>query len=969
MHRHIFRIVPFLAIFAAASSLPAQVTQHRGETYDQFNTRRIQEETANHRNNNPTFSGPRPSDNADWSAWNGLIERYNARHATLPAGPSAPRVVSAEERAAAEARASDARATQYQRELENRDQGILNRYAELRKKGDLSATLRVGQIFDRGAVPAQNTYNGTKSEMAFRLYHEARSLQSPEQKACYLGIIPRLLGRAQESTPGNYLGYFKGEKERRQRDGMTDNEKFVIEQSMISMRKGGEWNKDLLLALWYQHGDIGLGSLQTFTAFYDSLASDRRAYLPKPIAPGDRQAECLRLLKNVQAAHPSLGNYFIGAMTVTYGTSNPLYLETLKKLAGPVVPLAGDKDNTYALVFQEEARLLLANLHLKKKVPNPSDEIALLLLRGCHGFSWPDARLAAGDLIYRGQLETPHPFQEAVDDYESVFRDDPDANYPLHKYRAAISRGLIKLTGETASERLRLPPDLAAAQAEFERAQAVKVIDGADEARCRALFVQAIGSDATLAAKAAQTLAADKRELWLVSTGLLHARGQGGLPRDPKKAQEHFQQALDLKSGANTRIRGPDAVAVVEALRELQKEQLLPTGPGPAYETFLDRALRHNPTIYVPSLASVEQRLAQGEPNQPLAVTYRRAIKDLERLAGMDGGGALQPATMIRRAIADLEIPLEPELSLCLSAVVSPEDKKPWQEAFAAKGPARVAALAGIKQPTATPLIAALQAREKFISGDTFAAAQSGLAELCAFAEKGSLDALRLLARKDTAWRSHEAPLYGQKPNTAPLWSEFFVKRTKAAALARFEGNFPNDSLGFHRMDAQAHWNTAHFYGEPAVESQLARLHQSIPPEHRKTLNSSIYTVAEWAQFAPVEVALTTLNDEWWFLPHVERFKAACHAFYSISGQRPLIEPYLSRELKGLTDSDHTEFGNYHLLRAIYAARGVIAAAKSEDAQKHLDEALNKQKAGGKLDPALLEEARTEIRRVKESEK
>jgi hypothetical protein len=955
-----------LGLLALSSVAFAQTGQRRSETYDEYNTRRIREETANHRNNNPTFRGSKPSDNVDWSAWNSLIERYNARHATMPASASAPQVVSAAEKAAATARARDASAAQYQRELDNKNQGILNRHAALRTKGDRPATLRLGQIFDVDLVPPKNSYNGTKSEMAFRLYHEARLLNSPEQTACYLGIIPKLLDPAQETTPGHILGFLKWDRDMGQRYHIQDGEKLFADRCMTYLRSSNrkDWASDLLLALWYQHGDIGLGPLQAHADYYAALPSHLRGSHEKPIPPADRQAECLRLLKNVQAVHPSLGHYFIGAMTATYGTKNPLYLETLKKLAGPLVPLAGDKDNAYALVFQEEARLLLANLHLSRKVPNPSDEIALLLLRSCHGFSWAEARLSASNLIYRNQLERLHPLQEAVDDLESVFRDDPAAHYPRHKYRAAILRGLIKLTGETSSDRLRLPPDLAAAQAEFARAQTVKGLsDEQSEARCRELFVQAIGPDATMAAQAAQLLAADKRELWLVSTGLLRARGQGGLPRDPKIAMELFQRAIDLKLGSNSRIRGPDAIAVVEALHGLQKEKLLPAELGVVYETFLKGAARQNPMLLLPSL---ERRLARPEGAHPIAVTYRAILKDLEHIAATDSGLALRPVTMVRRAITDLKTPLEGELTLCLANVVAPGERQPWLDAFAAKGAARIQALAGIAQPTAQPLVAALQAREKIIRGATLAEAQAGLAELRTLATAGSLDAVRLLAREDTAWRSPEAPLDGDatKTNTAHHWSNHLVRRSKAFSLALFEGNFHTKPFPFRAIEAQAHCIASHLHGEPRAEPYLDVLNKALPPELAKTLGSSKFTTEEWDRFARVESALSTMNGEWWFLPPVARHKTACQVFFSADRHRPLIEFYLERELKELPAQENSARGNVHLLQTIYAARGASPAAKSEDAQRHFDEALKLQKAGGVLDPALLEEAQAELRKI-----
>jgi hypothetical protein len=908
----------------ATLSARTEVTQRSGESYDEYNTRRIQEETANFRNNNPTFTGPSASSQADWSSWQGMIDRYNARHSRSEPQPIR---FDPEVRKRAQADADNQRLmARIDAQLEAARSEAFDRINEPAKEGKSWALLRVGQYFS--STGGRYLPDGEDPDVAaFNLYCRAGDGNSVERQACLLGAIPGLLDARQKKSFGWRL--------ERLRD-LMDGGRIAPEFAVGVLEKGvaeGDWVDALVLALWMQHYEISVSlkvrypdhipEAEQSNEYRESVASHRYGVIP---TPEDRPRKVRELLELVKAKVPWLGTYFIGAQVMTASDDQGEYLAALRSIVDNPTPIPGDTEGYYSTVLQDEARRLLAQAHLKKRIPGARDDVALLLLRNLDGPTGYDGMLEAANLVFNEQVGVnPVRMLEAAQDFERISRavkkygakellglDHKDALYKAHLLRA-----LVNLSPDSATTKPGAGRNLM--QAEIELSLALEqadspVLRSKSEALTRYRAMCAMyPTDAAFPHRESNSAVmqhlrgATDDALAQSTLGLLYARGEGGLNRDPRRAIDFFQVAIDDKAAFQS-LRISDVLAMAGAIDELLA----------AKEFEWDYRWR-NVAIYRHCLS----RLSAHEPEY---VRFR-----LDRIVQEDA-----VRTAIATAIekdANLENGIPGRLAALGDVGVYPA----WKEAFALSGPARLAAIGKLPMQGATVLAQALRAQGIICQSNSVKDTLKAIDDLMALTAAGSPMARKLCERDDTRMVTSVITPFQSR---ASRWLIPYIDRSLNVALARFEE--------FHRQpDADGPWELARMEWKIALSkgylparAELARIQQEVPLPGGLKPNPSPHTDPEWEFILRLEKFVLGQPENFWANEPADQIYLVCQNLEK-AGLAELLTPYLALETERISAWDRHAKATIGLLRARCLAKGTGVVQSIPDAQAALTYVLS----------------------------
>jgi hypothetical protein len=902
----------------------AEVTQRRGESYDEYNTRRIQEETANFRNNNPTFNGPSPSSQADWSSWQGMIDRYNARHSrSEPQPPRMDREVQKRAQADADHQRQMAR---IDAQLDAARSEAFDHINEPAKEGKSWALLQLGQYFcSTGGMYLPDSEDPEVA--AFNLYCRAGDGSSVERQACLLGAIPGLLDARQKKSFGWRLARLRHLME----GGLIEPEFAVgvLEKGVAD----GDWVDALVLALWMQHYEISVSLKvrypdhipegQQSKEYRESVASHRYGRIPKP---DDQPRKVRELLELVKAKVPWLGTYFIGAMITTYRDNDGEYLAALKTIVDNPTPIPGDTEGYYSTVLQDEARRLLAHLHLKKRIPDAREDVGLLLLRNLDGPTGYHGMLEAANLVFNEQVAVnPVRRLEAAQDFERIgravkkygAREFVGLEHKDVLYKAHLLRALVNLSGRPGTNEGMAGRNLM--QAEIELSLAMEQADSGElrsrgEALTRYRAMCALfPADAAFphredsSAVMKHLLDATDDAVAQCTLGLLYARGEAGPKRDAQRAIDYFQGAIEARNAAQS-LRTSDVYAMAEAIDELLA----------AKELEWDYRWR-NVAIYRYCL----NRLSDHEP---AFVRFR-----LDRIVEEDA---------VRTAIAtaiEKDANLEDGIPSRLAALGDGGVYPAWKAAFAAKGPARFAAIGKLPMQGATVLAQALQAHDTIRQSRSVKDTLSAIDRLLALTAAGSPMARKLCERDDT--RMVQGVITPFLSRTS-RWLIPYFERSLCVALARFEE--------FHRQPksdspwelARMEWKIALSKGYLPARTELARIQQEVPLPGGMQPNPSPHTDAEWEVILRLEKFVLGQPEKFWANEPADQVYLICQDLDK-AGLAELLMPYIALENERISAWDRQAKATLGLLSARCLAKGIGVAPSLPEAQAALTYALS----------------------------
>lgn len=902
--------------------LCAQVTQHRGESYDEYYTRKVRDETANFRNNNPTFNGTRPSANADWSSWDGIIARYNQRHgAAAPVSPAEdPAEQSRRARRIEEQQASAA----IDRRMIEADNAAVRAYNEVHAAaaaGDRTATLRLAERFEYNNLAPGLLYpRETRLNRAFWLYHRAMEGPTPQIRLQFFGTFPALLAPAEfKYTAGEWIQILR----------RYESSASALEV-LTKADAAGDVVASLVLGAWYQLSFIGF-------AMYDG-----------PLGAGPRLVESRRLYEKVAGRFPALGRYFLGTLDESDASQRLLFA-----LAEAPPPLPGDKDGLLTGMIRAHTRIHLAERILKGNIPGGTAATAAALLQDCAPAE-NAANAILGNRVFAASVFDPIsvalnalessavqlPLRTGAAAFEKIpqFSGGPNPN-GWYRGRGLLLRGIAELTGEQADGSLGKPDpaaalrSFAAAREQFENGQCLAPVFGEkedlNEARTRELALDYLRGTGPGAATVVDRLSRLNNKVAAARAGILCARGGPGFPAAPGRALAFFSRALvifkkralmDMSAIPGGSLRTIDVAEIADALADLLRahpeagadavsviRKCLPLTQGQSrpetYAFFAEYRLRGRPV-----------HDDYWEDNYKTAIVLLRQAADASpAFAGLRAEAA------IRRAL-DLGDIIERRVPDRLKALGDDPAARPWQEAFAQSGDARVAALAKIPGETARLLTRALIAYERVCEGRTFAEAFRALGELADLTAAGSLDACHLLKRCDGAWRR------GLATGNATRWLNAVVPPLRARATAKMLEGVTAPEAPFYLETARNGWFAARDLGVPEAVPALQRIlpilgnSPSAGPADLPARQQRITNRAEVMAF------LVGLPDEFWTKATSVQLNLACAAMEK-AGQTALIPRYLAAEseLVGARD-DTTQAGLlFHTARCALKGWGVPA--------------------------------------------
>lgn len=868
----------------------AQVTQRRGESYDEYYTRKVQDETANFRNNNPTFGGTRPSEKADWSSWDGIIARYNQRHGT--ATPTAPAEDPAEPARRARRLEEQQASAAIDRRMIEADNAAIRAFNELHEAaaaGDRSATLRLAERFEyNDLVPGLTYSRDTRLNRAFWLYHRAMEGPTPRIRLQFYGMFPALLAPTEfKYTAGEWIQVLR---------------KYETPASMFEVLTkadaAGDLVASLVLGAWYQLTNVGF------------------ATYAGPLDQNQRLVEARRLYEKVSRRFPALGTYFLGTLDESDASQRLFFA-----LAEAPPPLPGDKDGLLTGMIRAHTRILLAEQILRASIPGGTAATAAALLQDCAPAE-NAANAILGNRVFAASVFDPIsvelnaldrairlPLLTGAAAFEKIpqFTDGPNPN-GWYRGRGLLLRGIAELTGEQ-SDGIRATPDPAAAQrsfaaarAQFENGQCRPPTFGDDEdlkeVRTRLLSLEFLRGTGAGVATIVDQLRRMENKVASARAGILCARGAPGFPANPDRALAFFRSALVIfKKGAlmnmaeipGGRLRVIDAAEIADALAELLRAH--PSAAADAVPV-IRKCLplsqgRSRPETYA---FFAEYRL-RGRPvhDDYWEDNYKTAIVLLRQAAEASPAFAgLRAEAAIRRAI-EIDDVIERRVPDRLKALGDEPAARPWVEAFALTGDARVAALAKIPGDTARLLTRALIAYERVCEGRTFAEAYDALRELADLTAAGSLDACHLLKRCDGAWRR------GLATGNATRWLNAVLPPLRALATAKMLEGVTAPEAPFYLQTARNGWFAARDLGVPEAVPALQRILPILgnsPSAGPADLPARQQRVADRAQ---VMAFLVGLPAEFWTRTTSVQVNIACAAMEK-AGATSLIPRYLAAE-------------------------------------------------------------------------
>lgn len=646
---------PAALVLVALALFPtvfAEDTRRAWETFDEANTRRIREETANFRNNNPDFTGPRPSDKADWSSWDGIIARYKRRHGELPTEPppatpteSGDSGVSARLSAQIDAAYEEKKAKEFQRIYDG---------AYKEKAPDMMielANVFATQFYYPDSLKLPASPADTAMNHLMRVYGTSSSLRA---RIFMLGLMPSVLepDRYQSTeSPGAVMIFARG--------GIGD-QRFAASDTLDVLRtraaRGGAF-ASLAIGTWQLFNSFGEGSFPAGAA------------VPAAV---ERQ-EIRAAFERVYAHCPYLGRYFIGSLLWRFDDVGGESVASLLSLIDNPNYLPGDTTGYYTRMLKDEARRMLATAHFDHRVPGASHRAAIRILRSCEGPFYAYALYEAAQRVFYDDLSEQDSLLEAAEDYLQVEaagraiakEDDPWMPRDGLLYHVHLLRALAALYGDTPRWGAAPSADLGEAERELTAAATAVGSAGDPEARLRLTVFRARQGDAT--ARAA--LDADKSPLARIELARLALRDAANVA-DAERALEQIRLALLDESGRVRRCDyfavGYDLLQAVERFEEA-RDSICRIGGVVGNRQRLSfaeqRAVQDTFTQLrkIPEPAKVEPEPVAVQPFPDLTdMDYSTAIDRVsEWAAQQDGvaGGAITPARQeLRRAIGEFLI-------------------------------------------------------------------------------------------------------------------------------------------------------------------------------------------------------------------------------------------------------------------------------------------------------------------------
>ena len=886
-----FCLIPLVVSIGLAIPLSAQVAQRRGETYDEYYTRKVQDETANFRNNNPTFDGTRPSANANWSSWDGIIARYNQRHGS--SAPTPPAEEPAEQARRARRIEEQQASAAIDRRLIEADNAAVRAYNEVHAAaagGDRSATLRLAERFEYNNLAPGLIYpRETRLNRAFWLYHRAMEGPTPRIRLQFFGTFPALLAPGEfKYTVGEWIQIL----------ARYESSASTLEV-LTKADAAGDLVATLVLGAWYQFNFIGFG-------MYGG-----------PLSAGQRLDESRRLYEKVARRFPALGTFFLGTLDESDASQRLLFA-----LAEAPPPLAGDKDGLLTGMIRAHTRILLAERILRGNIPGGTAATAAALLQDCAPAE-NAAHAILGNRVFAASVFDPLavnlnalesaavrlPLRTGAAAFEQIpqFSGGPNPN-GWYRGRGLLLRGIAELTGEQTDGSHGAPDpaaalrSFAAARDQFENGQCLAPVFGEkedlNEARTRELALDYLRGSGPGAAAVVERLHRLNNKVAAARAGILCARGGPGFPADPGRALAFFSRALvifkkralmDMSAIPGGSLRVIDAAEIADALADLLRthpeagadavpviRKCLPLSQG-----------RSRPETYA---FFAEYRL-RGRPvhDDYWEDDYTAAIVLLRQAADASPAFAgLRAEAAIRRAL-DLGDIIERRVPDRLQALGNDPAARPWVEAFTLTGDARAAALAKIPGDTARLLTRALIAYVRVCESRTFAEAFRALGELADLTAAGSLDACHLLKRCDGAWRR------GLATGNATRWLNAVLPPLRAHATAKMLEGVTAPEAPFYLETARNGWFAARDLGVPEAVPALQRILRILgnsPSAGPADLPARQQRVADRTQ---VMAFLVGLPAEFWTKSTDVQVNLACAAMEK-AGATALIPRYLAAE-------------------------------------------------------------------------
>ncbi len=889
----------FLVLLIAGSAgmwnpigLSGQVTRQRGESYDAYYTRKVQEETANFRNNNPNF-GVRPSSGSGtFSSLEEWVRRDQARRAAArnfdPAAAAEERAAAERARIAEEAeraarkRLSDQWAEQRRieaaraAEAAGRQRWQEHRvWLELAERGSRTAAFELGRAFDRNALPpGLELAPEQRLESALLHYRAAAETRSWDARLRLFGLYPRLLAPAKyRETAGAWID----------RSAAALNPQAAF-NSLVAADRNGDLAATLVLAAWHQRRDLGFGRLSV-TDSHTALT------------------ECLRLYGKVGVEFPRLGAYFAGSLAQGYTVPGSC-LTNLQSLARNHEPMAGDPTGMLGADLQTHARILMAELILERRVQGTPEEAAFLLRQG--DSPAPAALIRLGDWVFHETAGHWLSRWEGIRAYEAL-PDRPE--YVWYRGRAQTLRGLALLEGDGENGQTG-KPDPAAAARYFEQAEGLFRGTAAPPARVNyedqkshpdlgrqddeldieevsalrwgtLLRYQLIDPAKVDTVKGALTPSAAGP----IGTQLLRAAslatGSRGFQSDADAALRHFGNLAPYRGP----VRPTIAAEAVEALVELARKQ-----PG-LTATVNDQ------------LQAIVTR-ANGCANLPLATQiaagFRGSVstlathRELIRLQGeARGPGVSEFQTVehaVRLGIAGSALGgLSTAINLQLDRLPKTALTRAWRDAFGRGGPERTKAIGALPATGLTAeLLKVMEAHSRVTESRDIPEQLRSMTDLCALAESGSLDAYAILMRNDYP---------GFFINTtAHRWTDPILRRLAFAACARFEAGKAAQSR-VRSEQAQGLWLAALENGHFEARRALAGL--GVSPEEVARAVPEAIDQSLLKKLSDIESFLLELPGLWWTTNHLNQFDQAFQSL-ATSARPELAAAYADLEAVAL---------------------------------------------------------------------
>lgn len=872
--------------------LSGQVTRQRGESYDAYYTRKVQEETANFRNNNPNFSVRPSSGSGTFSSLEEWVRRDQSRKAAArnfdPAAAAAERAAAERARIAEEAdfaarkRLSDQWAEQRRieaaraAEAAGRQRWEEHRaWLELAERGSRTAAFELGRAFDRNALPPGfELAPEQRLESALLHYRAAAETRSWDARLRLFGLYPRLLapGKYRE-TAGAWID----------RSAAALNPQAAL-NSLVAADRNGDLAATLVLAMWHQRRDLGFGRLSV---------TDSQTAL----------AECLRLYARVGVEFPRLGAYFAGSLAQGY-TVPESCLTNLQSLARNPEPMAGDPTGMLGADLQTHARILMAELILERRVQGTPEEAAFLLRQG--DSPAPAALIRLGDWVFHEAAGQWLSRWEGIRAYEAL-PDRPE--YVWYRGRAQTLRGLALLEGDGENGQT-VKPDPAAAARHFEQAEALLRGSAAPPARVNyqdpkshpdlgrqddeldleevsalrwgtLLRHQLIDAEQADAVRGAMTPSAAGP----IGTHLLRAAslaaGSRGFQPDADAALRHFGNLSPYRGP----IRPTVAAEAVEALAGLARKQ-------PGLSSIIDERLRAlvaraNGCANLPLATQI---LAGFPGSASTLATHRESVRLQDEARGPGGSEFHIVEHAVRLGIAGSVLGgLSTAINLQLDRLPKTALSRAWKDAFGRSGPDRTRAIGALPATGATALLLrVMEAHSRVTESRNIPEQLRSMEDLCALAESGSLDAYAILMRND-----HPGFFIN---TTAHRWTDPILRRLAFAACARFEAGKAAQSR-VHSEQAQGLWLAALENGHLEARRALAGLGVSSEEIARAVPEAVDQSLLE--KLPEIESLLLKMPELWWTTNILRQFDQAFQSL-ATSARPELAAAYADLEAVAL---------------------------------------------------------------------